>query len=126
MLPPLVRPCATVSGLFSPSSIVESQNTVWHGKPIRVPAGDDRTILLWDPRDGSIEHRLSGHSELVHALAFSPNGERLASGSIDGTEIDWPISSLLSVHPLPSLGMLVSQTRKGVSPCTRTSRRPGR
>ncbi len=49
----------------------------------------DRDVLLWDSADGRLLARLSGHTETVMALAFSPDGATLASGSWDGTVRLW-------------------------------------
>jgi WD40 repeat protein len=44
-------------------------------------------IFIWSARDGRILERLP--EQLVAALAFSPDGQRLASGSLDGDLIVW-------------------------------------
>jgi WD40 repeat protein len=46
-------------------------------------------IILWDTQNGSIKQRLIGHSKEVGAVAFSPNGKLLASGSYDKTVKIW-------------------------------------
>ncbi|RKY20012.1 MAG: hypothetical protein DRQ55_08985 [Planctomycetota bacterium] len=50
-------------------------------------------IALWDTSRGRFPEReplrLSGHSARIAALAFSPDGALLASGSIDGTVALW-------------------------------------
>lgn len=47
------------------------------------------TIELWDTRERIFRHRLKGHGDLVRSMAFSPNGQMLASGSSDKTIRLW-------------------------------------
>jgi len=44
---------------------------------------------MWDAEGGQFLHTLSGHSGPVRALAVSPDGHRLASGSDDKTVDIW-------------------------------------
>jgi WD40 repeat protein len=41
----------------------------------------DKTIKIWDISTGTLLHNLTGHSEMVTAIAMSPDGKTLASGS---------------------------------------------
>jgi WD40 repeat protein len=43
-------------------------------------AGTFQEVILWDADSGSILHRLNGFADRVMALAFSPNGQWLATG----------------------------------------------
>ncbi len=53
----------------------------------------DYSLQLWDVERGTEIHRLSGHRDLVHAVAFSPDGRRALSGSDDGTVRLWNIQT---------------------------------
>lgn len=60
-------------------------------------------IRLHDLRSGEMVGRLSGHTNAVNALAFSPDGRNLVSGSSDATALIWnmearEISRVLSGH----------------------------
>ena len=53
-------------------------------------AGDDHTIKLWNlQKDTSTT--LTGHTEIINSIAFSPDGRLLASGSDDFTFKLWDV-----------------------------------
>ena len=54
----------------------------------------DGTIELWDTRKPELLHTLQGHTDAVFVLAFSPNGNMLASGSADGTVRLWNTTNI--------------------------------
>ncbi|KAK6116269.1 hypothetical protein DH2020_049991 [Rehmannia glutinosa] len=59
-------------------------------------ASFDSTIKLWDVDGGRVLHSLDGHSSFqsrdpVYSVAFSPNGEYLASGSLDKCVHIWSV-----------------------------------
>lgn len=56
--------------------------------------GDDGGISLWDLQTGKPVKTLSGHTDPVHSVAFTPNGQLLAStsgGSYDYTLRLWSV-----------------------------------
>jgi WD40 repeat protein len=48
-------------------------------------------VRLWDARTGHPVAILSGHTDLVRALAFSPDGKSLATASFDSTVRIWEV-----------------------------------
>jgi WD40 repeat protein len=50
-------------------------------------------IKLYDFASGSQVALLKGHDNVVHALAFSPDGARLISGNADKTAIIWDLTT---------------------------------
>jgi len=58
---------------------------------IAYAGSDDDTVRLWNLDAGQEVARLSGHTDGVVGLAFSPDGTRLASLSTDGTLRVWAV-----------------------------------
>lgn len=60
-----------------------------------------KTIKLWDVKTGKELQTLSGHTEVVYAASFSPNGKILASGSWDETIKLWDVESAKQLETTP-------------------------
>lgn len=60
-------------------------------EPLLASGSYDRTIRLWDLRDGTCRAVLEGHAGNVYSVAFAPEGRRLASGSLDGAVRIWDV-----------------------------------
>jgi WD40 repeat protein len=56
-------------------------------------SGGDKMVRLWDVETGKQLKEFSGHTEGVHAIAFSANGRRLISGGYDRTLRVWDVVS---------------------------------
>jgi WD40 repeat protein/transcriptional regulator with XRE-family HTH domain len=52
----------------------------------------EQTIFLFDARTGQLRARLTGHTDAITAIDFSPDGTQLASGSSNGEIILWDIA----------------------------------
>ncbi len=55
-----------------------------------VSAGDDRLILIWDARTGTLEETLTGHAGPVHGMAT--DGGTIYTSSLDGTIFAWDLT----------------------------------
>jgi WD40 repeat protein len=53
----------------------------------------NRTVKLWDLVAGRERATLKGHADQALSVAFSPDGKRLVSGSVDGTAIVWDLAT---------------------------------
>jgi WD40 repeat protein/formylglycine-generating enzyme required for sulfatase activity/tetratricopeptide (TPR) repeat protein len=51
------------------------------GKWLAIPNGE--AVALFDARTGELMHTLTGHSDRVHTVAFSPDGRYLAGGNLN-------------------------------------------
>ena len=60
----------------------------------------DATIRLWDVATGTVQHTLTGHTNNVQNVVFSPDGRTLASGSWDGTLRLWDVATGTVQHTL--------------------------
>ena len=66
----------------------------------------NNTIILWDISDPTSHSQLAtpeGHNETVNSVAFSPNGETLATGSFDTTIILWDIRNRAAPSKISTL-----------------------
>jgi WD40 repeat protein/tRNA A-37 threonylcarbamoyl transferase component Bud32 len=53
----------------------------------------ESSVGVWDARTGQRTSRLLGPTGTVHAVAYSPDGSRLAAGDDDGNFIVWDLAS---------------------------------
>jgi WD40 repeat protein len=56
-------------------------------------SSSDRTIRLWNLQTNSWENPFIGHSGLIWAIAWSPDGDKIASASDDGTIRIWHVDT---------------------------------
>jgi WD40 repeat protein len=64
-----------------------------------------RTVLLWDVTDPTQARRvgdaLTGHSDAVYSVAFTPDGNTMVTAGYDKTVLLWDLSGLASVRAHP-------------------------
>lgn len=53
----------------------------------------DSTLRVWNMKDGSLLHTLTGHHRNIHSITFCQNGKYLASASSDKTVMIWDAHS---------------------------------
>ena len=72
-------------------------------------ATDTSIIYVWDLPSGNLRHVLSGHTAHATALAFGPEGQRLASGTMDASVRVWDMTTGRPIHVLTGhTGMIES------------------
>jgi WD40 repeat protein len=52
---------------------------------------NDGPVMLWNARTGEELAAFTAHNSGVQSIAFSPDGSRLASASLDGTVLIWAV-----------------------------------
>jgi WD40 repeat protein len=62
--------------------------------------GQRQPIRLYDLNEGTLIGLFQGHDDAVLSLDFSPDGDRLVSGSTDDTAIIWDVASRKALHRL--------------------------
>ena len=68
-------------------------DVAWSPDRTRLAAGGTTGIWLYDARTGAEISLITGHSFRVNAVAFSPDGLTLASGSRDDTVRLWDVAT---------------------------------
>jgi WD40 repeat protein len=78
-------------------------SVAWNPRGDQVAAGiggDGKTIRIWSADATNEPRRLSGHGAAVEAVAWSPDGRRLASSDYGGTVIIWDPATAARVAKL--------------------------
>lgn len=64
----------------------------WNNQELIASASFDNTLRIWDPKAGTCLHVLASHTMPIYAVCFTPDGQYLASGSVDQTIKFWRVA----------------------------------
>ncbi|MBW4623355.1 MAG: hypothetical protein KME17_28860 [Cyanosarcina radialis HA8281-LM2] len=78
---------------FSPHSPLPPLGEGLGVREILASGSGDQSVKLWDIDTGECLKTLTGHTNRVYTVAFSPDGKTLASGSFDRTIALWDVDS---------------------------------
>jgi len=59
------------------------------GGPLMAAVGDDHGVRVWNRTTGELLHRLFGHNDWPHAVAFAADGKTLITCGTDGRVVEW-------------------------------------
>ncbi|GJJ74193.1 hypothetical protein EMPS_06551 [Entomortierella parvispora] len=80
---------------------------------LQVAATDGKIGRLWDARTGIPGHALKGHTDAIWSIIYSPNGQQVATASLDKTVRLWNVKTgkleeILSGHSSYIMGLAYS------------------
>jgi WD40 repeat protein len=73
------------------------------GKQFATGHQRDNVIHIGEVKTSKVTLNLGGHKDGVHAVAFSPDGDRLVSGSLDGTLRLWDLKTGKEIKQFPGI-----------------------
>jgi|GEM_PF-896353 len=92
---------ALLHTLVGHKGYIDSVTSVaWSPDGNLLAASSDNTVRLWDGHSVSPLHTLEGHTGAVYSMAWSPDGQQLASGGADNTVRLWDGHSGTLLHTL--------------------------
>jgi WD40 repeat protein len=75
-----------------------------HASGLLAAAGDDHLVRVWDLAEGTLLHRLEGHTDWVRSAVYSPTDDLLATAGNDKQILLWHAQTgekqqVLAAHP---------------------------
>ncbi len=96
------RPIGVMSATANRSPVAFPLAFAPDGRTVAVASLADQVIYVFEVATGGLRRRLAGHRGTIRSLAFSPDGQRLISGSDDTTALVWDVTGRLSGPPHPA------------------------
>jgi WD40 repeat protein len=90
----------TTGALVDTYGAATPSNVAFSPDGTRIAGGDDNLVYVWNLSSGVVEHTLAGHSSSVRDVSYAPDGQRLASASVDRTVRIWDLSTGMLEHVL--------------------------
>jgi WD40 repeat protein len=75
------------------------------GSYTEVQGISDNTVMLWEVSTGRLVTTLVGHQKRVISVAFSPNSQRVVTGSLDGSVRVWSASRNQQIQSINAQGV---------------------
>lgn len=84
-----IIPITTPSRTLKSHELSVTAVAVFPDRRRMVTSSQDKTLSIWDLKDGVVLKKLEGHSGKVWAMAVSRDGQMIVSGDEDGKFIAW-------------------------------------
>ncbi len=111
-------PFALDTNFFAHDTVVSAIDISPDGKLMVTSANND--LVLWNLETRTSVRRFVGHNNLVYFARFSPDGTKLATGSVDGSAIVWNVADGSIIHRLKESGSTGTMWRAVFSPDGKT------
>ncbi|MCY3742867.1 MAG: T9SS type A sorting domain-containing protein [Candidatus Poribacteria bacterium] len=73
--------------------LLGSESVAFSPDSTMIALTDGKDAVLWDVKTGQSLRRFTGHSHFVKSVAFRPDGNTLATGSVDSTARVWDVQT---------------------------------